>query len=353
LGKIQGVPLRESQRHSSAVGVVVPSRNRWPLLRTALASAFTQEEVVQVVVVDDGSTDVTAHELAAIADDRLTVLRNERPRGVSAARNLGLAHVDTPWVAFLDDDDTWGPGHIASALAAARSSGLGVDRIGLVYGGHLVTDAERNVTYVKLAGQEESLPGGLREENLIGTPSGVLIRRDAVLQAGGFDERLAIVADWDLWVRILARRQAVRCPELLVAYMRHAGSMHLDADRLLRELRQLQAKHGWAAGRDRHRLPGETLPLYVAASYRASGRRLRAASWYLRSFRARRNRRDLARAAGMLLGERVIALSGLEQPAAVDSAVGGWLEDVRRAERDAGTGLPALPGMRSAQGLGA
>jgi glycosyltransferase involved in cell wall biosynthesis len=337
------VSSRASRDPSSWVGVVIPSRNRWPLLRTALASALAQEEVVRVVVVDDGSTDVTAHELAAVTDDRLTVRRTDRPRGVSAARNRGLAHIDTQWVAFLDDDDVWGPGHIAALLTAARTSGLTSDQIGLVYGGHLVTDAQRRVIHVKTAGPPESLPGGLREENLIGMPSGVLMRRDAVVEAGGFDERLAIIADWDLWARILAEREAVRCPELLVAYTRHPGNMHLDGDRLLRELVQLQRKHGWASGRGRHPVPGETVPSYVAGSYRASGRRLRAARWYLRSFGARRDARDLGRAAGMLLGERVIALSRLTRPIAVDPAVGRWLEDVRRAERDAGTGLPALP----------
>jgi glycosyltransferase involved in cell wall biosynthesis len=352
LGKICAVTSGESHRDSHTVGVVVPSRNRWALLRTALASALAQEEVARVVVVDDGSTDATPDALADVADERLIVLRNEDPCGVSAARNRGLAHVDTLWVAFLDDDDTWGPGHVAALLAAARRSGLGIDRIGLVYGGHLVTDAQRRVTEVKSAGLQESLPEGLREENLIGTPSGVLMPREVVVEAGGFDERLAIVADWDLWVRILAKREAVRCPELLVAYMRHAGNMHLDGDRLFRELVQLQEKHGWASGGGRDRLPGE-IPLYIAASHRASGRRFRAASWYLRSFRGRRDRRDLGRAAGMLLGERIIELSGLKRHTAIEPAVGRWLEGLRRAERDAGTGLPALSGAWRAGGLGA
>jgi glycosyltransferase involved in cell wall biosynthesis len=352
-GKIYHVSSCERRPLSSGVGVVVPSRNRWPLLRTALASALAQVEVARVVVVDDGSTDVTADELAAVADERLTVVRNERPRGVSVARNIGLAHVDTPWVAFLDDDDIWGPGHIAGLLEAARGSGLSIHRIGLVYGGHLVTDAQRHVTHVRIAGPEDSLPGGLGEENLIGTPSGVLMPREAVLHAGGFDEHLAIVADWDLWVRILAKREAVRSSQLLVAYMQHPGNMHHDGDRLLRELGELRKKHGWPPGRGRHGLPGERLPLYVASAYRASGRRLRAASWYLRSFMRRRDRRDLGRAVGMLFGERLIAMSGLKEPKAVEPKVGRWLEEIRRAERDAGTGLPALPGARRHDRLGA
>src|SRR4029453_19265909 len=91
-------------RGPGSVAVVIPTRDRWPLLRTAVASALAQEDVeAQVVVVDDGSADETAGELQAVSDPRLLVLRHDRPRGVSAARNLGLSRVTATWVAFLDD----------------------------------------------------------------------------------------------------------------------------------------------------------------------------------------------------------------------------------------------------------
>src|SRR5919199_1938923 len=97
---------------TEAVGVVIPTRDRWPLVRTALASALAQEGVgTRVVVVDDGSTDRTAQELGALKDGRVQVLRHDRPRGVSAARNHRLAQGSAPWVSFLDDDDVWAPGH--------------------------------------------------------------------------------------------------------------------------------------------------------------------------------------------------------------------------------------------------
>jgi hypothetical protein len=106
-----------------AVGVVIPSRDRWPFLRTAVASALAQAEVdVRVVVVDDGSTDATPAELRAVRDPRMRVIRLERTEGVSRARNAGLAHVDAPWVAFLDDDDVWAPRHLSAMLAAAAGS---------------------------------------------------------------------------------------------------------------------------------------------------------------------------------------------------------------------------------------
>ena len=89
------------------------------------------------------------------------------------------------------------------------------------------------------------------------------------------------------------------------------------------------------------RLPGDMLPSFVAEAYRARGRRLRAARWYLRAFRTQRTPRDLGRAVGMLLGERMIALSGLQERIEIDPSVGTWLERVRDAER-ATSHVPSL-----------
>jgi glycosyltransferase involved in cell wall biosynthesis len=311
-------------------------------MRMALASALAQEDVdAQVVVVDDGSIDRTAGELDAIDDARLRVLRHDRPEGVSAARNLGLAHVAAPWVAFLDDDDVWGPGHLAAMLDAVEASELDRERVGLVYSGHLTVDGERRVTGVAQAPPIEAVRDGMDRFNFVGSPSRVVLRTDAVRDVGGFDVRLSVIADWDLWVRVVAQHGIVCCPELLVGYMRHPGNMHLDADRFLDELALMQSKHGWDLGVV---LPGDVMPAYVASAYRASGRRLHAARWYLRAFRVQRTRRDLGRAVGVLFGERLIRLLGLREQTTVDPSLGRWLEPVRQAQRATTAGIPSLSG---------
>jgi glycosyltransferase involved in cell wall biosynthesis len=346
-------PLMHRGRQSEDVAVVIPTRDRWPLVRTALAGALTQKDVsVHVVVVDDGSVDATAHELEALHDSGVQVLRHDRPRGVSAARNLGLDHVRAPWVAFLDDDDVWAPGHLSAMLEALRTSELDPQRVGLVFSGHLQVDAQRHVLGASPAPTIDDVRHAMNRFNFVGCPSRVLLRTEAVREAGGFDERLSIVADWDLWVRVLADYQVVRCPELLVGYMLHAGNMHLDADRFVDELTVIQKKYGWnprasrasaRADRTRH---GEMAPAFVAAAYRARGRRVRAARWYLRAFRMYGVPRDLGRAIGVLLGERFIDVAGLRQPKkTVDPSLGRWLEAVRQAEQGTTAGLPALLGV--------
>jgi glycosyltransferase involved in cell wall biosynthesis len=327
---------------SDAVAVVIPTRDPWPLVRTAVASALAQEDVeVQVVVVDDGSVDETARELEAVSDPRALVLHHDRPRGVSAARNLGLSRVTAAWVAFLDDDDVWAPRHLAAMLGAAAASEDA--RTGLVYSGHLVVDGEREVIGISAAPPVSDVHGRMHTFNFVGCPSRVMVRTHAARDVGGFDVRLSILADWDMWVRVLATTSCVRCSELLVAYMLHARAMHFDGDGLLAELAMLQRKHGWE--RDL-RVPGDMLPSFVAEAYRARGRRLRAARWYLRAFRTQRTPRDLGRALGMLLGERAIELSGLREQTAIDPSVGRWLAAIREAERSTTTGLPAIPPAR-------
>jgi glycosyltransferase involved in cell wall biosynthesis len=345
-------PPRTCRRPPEDVAVVIPTRDRWRLLRIALASAVSQENVnVHVLVVDDGSVDASKHELDALSDAGVEVLRHDRPLGVSAARNLGLEHVQAPWVAFLDDDDVWAPGHLTAMLEAARTTQVESRRLGLVYSGHLQVNAQREVLAASPAPTLEAVHHDMDRFNLIGCPSRVLLRTDAARQTGGFDERLSIVADWDLWVRILADYQVVRCPELLVGYMLHAGNMHLDADQFVHELGVMQAKHGWNPRPSRASMraelmgPGDMLPAFVAAAYRARGRRLQAARWYLRAFRMYGVRRDLARAVGVLLGERFIDMAGLRQPSAVDPSLGTWLEPVRQAERGTMDGLPVLAGV--------
>lgn len=93
------------------------------------------------------------------------------------------------------------------------------------------------------------------------------------------------------------------------------------------------------------------VPSYVAASYRAvagayraRGRRVRSAAWYLRSYWVGRDRRDVLRAVGVLLGERATELSGLREYQAADPSLVGWVEHVRQASQ-ATVGMPALDGI--------
>ena len=103
------------------VTVIIPTRNRWKLLRRTLGGVLRQDRIsLEVIVVDDCSTDETALELARLTDPRVQVIRNAERRGVAAARNLALDAASGTWTAFLDDDDLWAPSKLHVVLDAAR-----------------------------------------------------------------------------------------------------------------------------------------------------------------------------------------------------------------------------------------
>ena len=101
------------------VTVIIPTRNRAQLLKVAVGSVLAQRGVdLEIVVVDEGSTDETPSLLGRIEGGHVRVIRHDSPRGVAAARNAGIAAANAPWLAFLDDDDFWCPDKLQLQLEA-------------------------------------------------------------------------------------------------------------------------------------------------------------------------------------------------------------------------------------------
>ena len=104
------------------ISVVIPTRNRRRLLALALASVLDQRGVrLEVIVVDEASTDDTVEMVRSIADPRVRLVRHAVPLGKSAARNRGIAESVGDWIAFLDDDDLWAPDKLRLQLQALRA----------------------------------------------------------------------------------------------------------------------------------------------------------------------------------------------------------------------------------------
>jgi glycosyltransferase involved in cell wall biosynthesis len=223
------------------VTVLIPTHNRSALLRRSLASALSQHDVtIEIIVIDDGSTDATQDTLAAVVDPRVHVIRNEVAQGVGAARNRGIDEAVGDWVAFLDDDDLWAPDKLRAQLDAVRQTGRP-----WCYVGHVNVDLRDRVT-----GGEPPLPpdrvvAELRQSDVVpGGCSGVMASKNILREAGGFDPGLQPLADWDLWLRLarIAPPAAVARP--LVAYRIQSQSMSMDTARVLSEFEILARRHG-------------------------------------------------------------------------------------------------------------
>ena len=191
------------------IAVVIPAYNPGRYLFEAVTTALTQTVTnIEVVVVDDGSEDAKFPELPA--DQRLTVVRQSNS-GVSVARNRGAKETSAPLIAFLDADDRWGPTKLERQLAAmADSESL------LCYTGF---------SHIGPAGEQLG-PGHVSEGSgylsLLADcaipMSSVVIRREALLDVGGFDPFYRIIQDWDLWLRLAPLGTFLGLPESLVEY---------------------------------------------------------------------------------------------------------------------------------------
>jgi glycosyltransferase involved in cell wall biosynthesis len=285
------------------VSVVIPTRDRWPLLSAhAVPSALSQEDVdLELVVVDDGSTDGTSQKLDEWQDSRLRVLRHDRSRGVAGARNAGIAVARGSWIAFLDDDDLWSPQKLRTQLDAAQSA-----EADLVYAAAVLVDEHMSVLGADVFPPERELIPLLLEGNVIpGGCSNVLARAGLIREVGCFDERLTYTEDWDLWIRLALSGKATACPETLVAHVDHRGNALLRyRPDVLTEVDYVLTKHNPDIDLSTIRARRVDALEWMAHEFHRAGYRRKAARLYIQIARERRGLRDLLRAVVMLSGTR-------------------------------------------------
>jgi len=222
------------------VSVVLPTRNRSSLLKKTLRSVLCQQQVeLEVIVVDEASTDDTAALLATLGDARVRVIHHDRPRGVSAARNGGAAEAHGEWLAFIDDDDLWAPDKLVRQIEAAQTLGHDwaytgsvniTDRGEVIYGRPPLAPAE----LVAALPRYNAIPGG---------GSNVMVRRTAWMRAGPFDTRLRNTEDWEMWIRLAKHGPPAWVCRPLVGYRVHDSNSSLDIAEIVRGTELIEALH--------------------------------------------------------------------------------------------------------------
>ena len=182
---------------SPLLSVIIPTYNRAWILREAIDSVLSQTyRNVELIIVDDGSTDQTTALLERYRDDALVL--HQANLGVSAARNAGVAAASGSLIAFLDSDDLWLPGKARRQVAFFQSNPQA-----------LVCQTEevwiRNGRRVNPRWRHRKPSGMIFQQSLelcLVSPSAVMMRRELLERAGGFDESLPACEDYDLWLRI-------------------------------------------------------------------------------------------------------------------------------------------------------
>lgn len=202
---------------SDLVSVVIPVYNAEKYLEETLASVLAQTYPhIEIIAVDDGSKDRSIQILEQYPD-RIRVVRQANA-GAAVARNRGVQEATGKWIAFLDADDLWTPDKIQRQLDASR--GYVWSHTDSVFIGG-VNDGRKDSDFT------DKHQGHILEQlicsNFIGT-STLMIQRQVFLDAGGFDESLRSIQDWELWIRIARQHPIGYVDAPLMKYRVHAVS---------------------------------------------------------------------------------------------------------------------------------
>lgn len=175
---------------------------------------------IEVLVVDDASQDNTlaVAQSMAEADDRIRVVRHAIRLGAQAARNSALAASGGKYVALLDSDDEWLPQKLQRQLDVFDKSG---PTVGVVHAGYLEQTEDGAPPHVRPATARGNLYAALLLE--YGLPLlTLLIRRDSLERAGGFDTRIRAWQEWDLCVKLARVTEFELVPDILAIYHLHS-----------------------------------------------------------------------------------------------------------------------------------
>jgi len=217
--------IAPSSSHQDLVSVIIPCYNHGHFLGEAIESVINQSYPhIEIIVVDDGSTDST--EQVAKAYPSIHYVRQNNC-GLSRSRNVGLSYSKGTYVIFLDADDCLFPDAIdigLKALASRNDCALTFGlfaKIGVSQG---LQQLSRDTSY----GYKDLL-----QRNVIGNPGSVLYHRKVFTEIGVFDESNSSSADYDLYLRV-ARQFPIFCHhQLVVQYRKHGTNMSNDAGLML------------------------------------------------------------------------------------------------------------------------
>lgn len=231
-------------RLDTAVSVVIPTYQRAHLIERAVDSVLVQEPPPsEVIVVDDGSTDDTATALARYGD-KVTVVRQDNGGG-AAARNHGVQVAAGPWVAFLDSDDVWLPGHLARLTAAVEATDGAAD---LYFADVARTAAEDGGTTFEAAGLAFEGPWLLRSD---ARAWAVAVRQPTMLQ-GSMVAASAFEEVGRLWPELSSRhdthffyRMLIDRPSCAVAGVGAQMTSDEDAANRLTAAHSLKGQRYW------------------------------------------------------------------------------------------------------------
>lgn len=221
------------------VSIIIPNYNHARYLGDAIRSVLNQTfQDFEIIVVDDGSTD-DSREVAAQFGGRVRYIWQEN-RGLSAARNTGIAASRGSFIGVLDADDMYEPDYLETLVAALEQN---PQADGIYCGYQFVNHENKLLPQIEArAVPPEELHRALLDGNFL-VPESMFVRRYCYETSGPFDETLRACEDWDMWLRFTKRYKIIHTTRILTRHRILPGSMSTDPLRMLTARLAVLRKH--------------------------------------------------------------------------------------------------------------
>jgi glycosyltransferase involved in cell wall biosynthesis len=222
------------------ISVIIPVYNAEKTIQVTLESVLQQTfPDFELIIINDGSTDKTDSILRQYTDPRLSIYTNSR-QGAAVSRNQGFQHSSGEYIAFLDGDDLWTVDKLEAQLKALKEH----PEATVAYSWTDYIDEAGNKLY---SGSYLAVNGEIYSKllvrNFLENGSNPMIKRQAFIEVGGFDESLEGGQDWDLYLRLAAKYKFIAVPQVQIYYRVSIGSISSNLSRQEQQVLQVMERN--------------------------------------------------------------------------------------------------------------
>ncbi|MGJ5676625.1 MAG: glycosyltransferase [Nostochopsis sp.] len=214
--------MTNTNQKKPEASIVIPAYNSEKTIKQTIESVLCQTFTdFELIIINDGSTDLTLEVISQFQDSRIKVFSFENAGG-NVSRNRGLERATGEFVSFLDADDIWTPDKLESQFYALQTN----PQATVAYSWTDYIDEQGKFL---LSGTHITANGNVYEQliisNFLENGSNPLIRREALVKLGGFDEDLTAAQDWDMWLRLAQNFDFIAVPHVQILYRISANSL--------------------------------------------------------------------------------------------------------------------------------
>jgi glycosyltransferase involved in cell wall biosynthesis len=223
--------LNKMRKNVIKASIIIPTYNRANFIEETIKSVLSQTmKNLEVIIVDDGSTDGTKEIIKNLAtnDDRIKYLYQENCGRPSVPRNIGFKNSTGEYISFLDSDDIWLPQKLEKQIELFEKDKSG--KLGFVDCKYIIIgeNSEEIKQNYSSHGYRGNILKQMLKDHLIITPGSVLIKRSIINTVGLLDERLKCLDDWDMWLRISKHYKIDFVNKKLFKYRVHKNSFTVN-----------------------------------------------------------------------------------------------------------------------------